>query len=213
MKMSMERINLLPEAYKQAEQIRRRLSIMGGLLMLESVFFIGCLVIPLKIEMQEASSQLEAVSLELDNDSFKEVNQVTRQLEEAKIQKEQWSEKYAKIKQKSFINTRLLDSVLSRLPFQLTINKLSIFQQYQDAPNLERTILIQGTSQEMLAIFTYATLLESLYGVGTTHYEISYEEAKEQYGYQISVHMLEKVLESEKYTQEIDLINDGGESW
>ena len=213
MKTKVERINLLPEAYKQAEQTRWRLFIMGGFLILESIFFIVCVVMPLKTERDNITRQLEVISLELNNHQLTEMNQVTRQLEEAKLQKEQWTKKYDELNQRNFINRRLLENVLSRVPLDLTINKLSILPEHQEISYLEGTILIQVTSQEIMAIFNYATLLESIYDVGTIDYEISYEETQDRYAYQMTVSMVVQTLESEETIQEIDLQDNGGENW
>lgn len=213
MKIRSDTINLLPKEYKQAEEMRRHILIIGGILILEVALFIIWIVIPLRIEIQETNSQLEAISLELNDERFININQVMGQLEQARMERDEWMQRCETLQQEKFVSSRLLDSVLSRIPLHVTINKLIILSEGQEASNLEKNIFIEGTSQEMISILNYVTILEGVYGTETVHYEMEDDEENERYTYQISIRIQMENLEIEEYTEETDLVNYGGESW
>lgn len=187
MKIRTNKINLLPKEYVYAEQIRRVFMIIGCVLALEVTIFVRFVVIPPKAEIKDTINKLDEVSLKLNDDRFGYVNQTIQQLEDTKMAMKEWIEKYSDLKQENFISKRVLDSLLSRVPIDLTLDKLLILPENQEASQLERTISIEGRSQNMISILNYTTVIESTYGAGTTSYEAGYDEGQGVYKYKINV--------------------------
>ncbi len=198
MRVRTNKINLLPKEYIHAEKMRLGLIIIGGILMLEVALFVIFVAMPPKTEIQETVSRLDEVSMELTDSRFADVNQVVKQLEDAKVEMDEWSQKYADLKKESFISRRVLDSLLSRLPIDLVINKLSILPESEEGEALEKTISIEGIAQDVIPVLNYATILESVYGAGTTSYEVEYNEERGVYEYKINVSIPVEPLESEE---------------
>ena len=222
MRSRTNKINLLPKAYIQAEKIRMRLMIIGSVLALEIAIFITFIAIPPKTEIQRTIERLDEISLALNDSRFADVNQMNQQLEDAKVELSEWAEKYSSLKQENFISKRVLDSLLSRVPIHLTLNKLCILPESQEVSRLEKTISIEGTSQDMISVLNYVTIIEGVYGVGTTNYEAGYNEERSLYEYNIHVVIPVKQLEIEENLEEItpeeviidmNEINDEGDSW
>ena len=212
MKIRSDIINLLPKEYKQAQEVKRQLLIMGGMLVLEVILFMSCIVIPLKIKIKETNMQLESLSLELNDGRFTDINEVIRQLEEAEVEKEEWTQIYEKLRREKFVSSRVLDSLLGRIPLQLTINQLMIVSGEEETEQ-EKSISIEGTSKDMTTILNYVTILEGVYGGEAIQYEMEYSEENKKYAYQISIFMTDKNLQREESIEEIEEENDGGEYW
>lgn len=187
MKLRTNKINLLPKEYVYAEQVRLVFMIIGCVLALEVAIFVRFVVIPPKAEIQETINKLDEASTKLNDDRFIHVNQTIQQLEDTKMTINEWIEKYSDLKQENFISKRVLDSLLSRVPIDLTLDKLLILPENQEASQLERTISIEGKSQNMISILNYTTVIESIYGAGTTSYEAEYDEGQGVYEYKINV--------------------------
>lgn len=203
MKVRTKKINLLPKAYIQAEKIRLGLMIAAGVLVLEVAIFITFVAIPPKTELQETINRLDEVSLELNDSRFADVNQTIQQLEDAKVEMNQWIEKYSDLKKENFVSKRVLDSLLSRVPIDLTVDKLSILPENQAIAQLEKSISLEGTSQYVVSILNYATVIEGIYGPGTTNYEAEYNEERGIYEYKINVIIPVEPLEVEENQEEI----------
>lgn len=187
MKVGTNKINLLPKEYIQAEQIRLVFIVIGCILALEVVIFVMIVALPPKAEIQETINKLDEVSLKLNDDRFIHINQVIQQLEDTKVTMNEWIDRYSDLKQENFISKRVLDSLLSRVPIDVILDKLSILPENQEASQLERTIFIEGRSQNVVSILNYITVIESVYGVGTTSYEATYNEGRGVYEYKINV--------------------------
>lgn len=213
MKSKADKINLIPKSYKEAQKIKVKIWIMSVGLILEIILFITCIIYPIQAQKQIINKELDTVSLKLEDNRFKSVNQVIRQLEEAKIERDEWTQRYKALKQENFVSRRVLDSLLTRVPIGLTVNKLCILPIDPELLTLGETILVEGVAQDMLTILNYATLLEETYGIGTTDYKATYEERNNRYTYEINIHISKEDLETNTYTEEIEESNDGGESW
>lgn len=187
MKVETNKINLLPKACIQAEQIRLVSIAIGCILVLEVVIFVMVVALPPKAELQETINKLDEVSLKLNDDRFTHINQVVQQLEDTKVTMNEWIDRYSNLKQENFISKRVLDSLLSRVPSGVILDKLSILSENQEASQLERTIFIEGRSQNVVSILNYITVIESIYGTGTTSYEATYNEGRSAYAYKINV--------------------------
>lgn len=187
MDVGTNKINLLPKEYKQAEQIRLVFIVIGCILALEVVIFVMVVALPPKAEIQETINKLDEVSLKLNDDRFIHINQVIQQLEDTKVTMNDWIDRYSDLKQENFISKRVLDSLLSRVPIDVILDKLSILPENQETSQLERTIFIEGRSQNVVSILNYITVIESVYGAGTTSYEATYNEERGVYEYKINV--------------------------
>jgi len=226
MKARTNTINLLPKEYIHAEKIRLGLIIIGGILALEVVLFVAFVAIPPKTEIQETISRLDEVSMELTDSRFADVNQMIKELEDAKVEMDQWVQQYSDLKKENFVSKRVLDSLLSRVPIDLALDKLSILAEGQEGAALEKTISIEGTSQDLISVLNYATLIESVYGTDTTSYEAKYNEERGIYEYKINVSIPVEQLETEENQEVInpeviypedatsytDEANDGGDN-
>ena len=221
MKVRVNKINLLPKEYIQAEKIRLGLMIIGGILALEVAIFITFVAMPPKTEIQETINRLDEVALELNDSRFADVNQIIQQLEDAKVEMNQWVEKYSDLKRENFVSKRVLDSLLARVPINLTLDKLSILPEGQEASQLEKTISIEGTSQDVVSVLNYATIIEGVYGAGTTSYEAEYDEERGIYEYkinviipveQLEVEESQEVINPEEATSSTPEANDGGDN-
>lgn len=221
MKVRTNKINLLPKEYIQAEKMRLRLMIIGGVLALEVAIFITFVAMPPKVEIQETLNRLDEVALEINDSRFTDVNQIIQQLEDAKVEMDQWAQKYSNLKQENFVSKRVLDSLLTRVPMNVTLDKLLIIPEDIEISQLEKTIFIEGTSQDIVSVLNYVTVIEGVYGSGTTNYEAEYNEERGVYEYTINVVIPVGQLEVEEnleginpeevtgYTTEA---NDGGDN-
>lgn len=187
MKGKTNKINLLPKEYIQAEKMRLKLMIIGGVLVLEVAIFITFVAMPPKVEIQETLNRLDEVALEINDSRFADVNQMIQQLEDAKVEMDQWARKYSNLKQENFVSKRVLDSLLTRVPMNVTLDKLLIIPEDIEALQLEKTIFIEGTSQDIVSILNYVTVIEGVYGAGMTNYEAEYNEERGVYEYTINV--------------------------
>ena len=204
MRGRINKINLLPKEYIQAEKLRIGLMMIGCVLVLEVVLFVIFVAIPPKTEIQETLNRLDMVSMEITDSRFADVNQTIQQLEEAKVEMDEWIQKYSDLKKENFVSRRVLDSLLSRVPIDLAIDKLSILPEGQEGAQLEKTIAIEGTSQDVVPVLNYATIIESVYGADTTSYEAEYNKERGLYEYIINVSIPVQSIEGEENQEVIN---------
>lgn len=187
MKVREKKINLLPKEYIQAEKVKKGLMIAGGILVLEVISFIFLVAMPPKAQRLITDQQLDALSKELDNDRFGEMNLMLQQLETAEADVQEWRVRYDTLKSENVVSTRVLDSLISRVPFNLTINKLTISPEENNTTASAGLIKIEGSSVENIAVLNYTTVIEQVFGRGTIQYEVTYDEALKVYQYTIDV--------------------------
>ncbi len=195
MRARVKGINLLPREYIQAEQVKFVQIIISVVLVLEVFAFIGGIAIPPKLEEKKVQQQLEEISNKLNDSRFADVNKTIQELEVAKADVEQWVNKYGDLKQENFVSGRVLDSLTSRLPIGIVIDKMEIKPGEKNTGketevgegNSEKGIKIEGSSEELESIINYATILESAYGVGNIYYEGEYDKELGVYKYVIEV--------------------------
>lgn len=187
MRAKVKGINLLPKEYIQAEKVRMIQMIVGGVLILEVFAFIGGVALPPKIEAKQVQAELDEVSLKLNDSRFADVNKTIQELETAKVEVEEWVTKYGDLKKENFVGSHVLDSLTSRLPLGVAIEKIEIKPESGEGSNTEKQIAIEGTAYRIESIINYVTIIESVYGTGTVYYEGSYNKELGVYKYKLEV--------------------------
>ena len=71
--MGKKEINLLPKSYISLQKKKHRQLMIFGMVVLESLWFVGNIVIQPKIDIERASMLLDEISMQLTDDRFKEV--------------------------------------------------------------------------------------------------------------------------------------------
>ena len=206
MKARVKGINLLPKEYIQAEEVKFIQMIVGAVLLLEVLVFIGVVAIPPKIEMKQVQEQLNEVSSKLNDSRFADVNKTIQELETAKVEVEQWVTKYGDLKSENFVSARVLDSLTARLPIGAAIEKITIKPESAEGSNEQKEITIEGTINELDAIINYVTVVESTYGTGNVYYEGRYDKERMVYVYKIDVKIpveVEATTEEATTTEEV----------
>lgn len=191
MKAKVKGINLLPKEYIQAEKVKMIQMLVGGVLILEVFAFIGGVVIPPKVEAKRVEIRLDDIALKLNDKRYEDVNKTIQALETAKAEVAEWVTKYGDLKQENFISARVLDSLTARLPMGMAIENIAIT--LGEGTNTEKNIAIQGTADKLENVFSYATLLESVYGVGTVYYQGSVDKDLGTCTYTLNVKIPAKV--------------------
>lgn len=202
MRARVKGINLLPKEYIQAEKVRLIQMIVGGVIILEVVAFIGGVAIPPKIEAKQVQAQLDDVSLKLNDSRFADVNKTIQELDAAKAEVEQWVTKYGDLKKENFIGAQVLDSLTARLPIGLAIDKITIVPEGSEGANSGKSIKLEGSANLIESIINYVTTIESIYGTGTVYYEGAYDLALDVYKYKIEVKIPVKVEVTPETTAE-----------
>lgn len=191
MKAKVKGINLLPKEYIQAEKVRMIQMLVGGVLILEVFAFIGGAVIPPKLEAKSVEARLDDIALKLNDERYADVNKTIQALETAKAEVAEWVAKYGNLKQENFVSARILDSLTARIPMGMAIENIAIT--LGEGANTEKNIAIQGTADKLETVFSYATLLEGVYGVGTVYYEGSIDKELGTCRYTLNVKIPAKV--------------------
>lgn len=187
MKVKEKGINLLPEVYRQARKVKRRLFITAGILILEVIGFISLVVIPSKNEILETQKQLEQLTEKINHETFSEERLILQQLEMTQKDVNAWRALYEKLKHESFVSSYVLDSLVSRVPLEVTINKLTIMPEIGETGGLVKTIRIEGTARTALSVLNYTTVIEENFGLETIRYEVI--DAEEGIGFNYIIHV------------------------
>lgn len=194
MKVGVKKINLVPKEYLQAQKVRNIQLAVIAVLVLEVGGFVGKVVLPPKLEAQEVMARLDEVSAELTDSRFADVNQKIKALEDVKIELEEWNDKYKEIKEENFVSKRIIDSLLTRVPVGLSVSTLTISK---DSEKEGKQIILTGTAQEAISIMNYNTIIEGVFGFGTTHEEFELDKEKGYYTYTITIITPEEVVAEE----------------
>lgn len=207
MKNKVKKINLLPGEYVKAQKERGIQILILSVLIVEVLGFIGGIVVLPKVEARKVQARLDEVSQELMDDSFTDVNQKIKKLDGVKLEVEEWNEKYQRIKKENFVSKGILESLLTRVPADVVVNILSISKSEEGQ---EKQINIQGTAREAIGVINYATLLEGIFGLGTTENEFFLDKEKNTYCYTISIRLPEEAA-GDKRQEELLEITDEAE--
>ncbi len=191
-KTKIKGINLLPREYIQAEQAKRMQMIVGAVVLLETCLFVGLIAIPPKVELRGLQSTLEQKKAETQDERFLDVNKTIEELEVAKQEVNDWVVKYGGIKTENFVGAKVLDSLTSRIPKGVILDKISINPAVEGV--LEDKITISCTTSDSITYMNYITILESMYGRGTVSYNSSFDEGTYLYTTEIRV-VMPKVIE------------------
>jgi Tfp pilus assembly protein PilN len=201
MKPKVRGINLLPKEYVQAQNIKKYILIATALILVESMIFIGAVVLPPLFHKAYEEKVLLELELMKGNPRFSEVNEVLKQLEVASAELTNWTEQYQSLEQKDFIHTELLDSLTARLPVGITIDQL-------DVTSNEKNINLKGKSNTVEEVLNYVVVLESIFKQADIEFDVSEGEKtqqdtpKTQSTYTITITMAAEVAEEEGTAEE-----------
>ncbi|PHV72341.1 hypothetical protein CS063_02365 [Sporanaerobium hydrogeniformans] len=170
-------INLIPKEYIQAQQIKRLKRLVLGLLIIETIVFMGTAVVSPYLDKKYEQAVLNELEYMKTDPKYVVVNKKIAELNEAKQDLEFWSQKYNQLKEKSFVSTELLDGISARLPLGMKISSLSLLD--------TQSVKIEGESESEEPFSSYLVLLESTYGEASIVYSLSEEE--ERYRYHIEL--------------------------
>ncbi len=204
-------INLLPRKYIQAEETKRKHIIVGTIVILETCLFIGTVVLPPKIELGMIRSSLEQKKIETQSERFIEVNKIIEELAYAKQEVKEWIDRYGGIKTENFVGAKVLDSLTSRVPNGVVLDRISISPGSKQGA--EDTININCTARDSILVMNYATILESVYGRGTVTYTLDLDEEIKLYKSDIKViipKIINNITEGEEISNNTDITEGGG---
>ncbi len=182
MKARAKGINLLPNEYIIAEKIRFYQMIASIVLLVEVVGFVNFIVLPPKREVKETQHLLLQKQEELSSSRYAGVNKTLNDLEVAKTDMKKWLNKYSSLKQEGYINGKLFDEFVTRLPEGVNITSFNI-----DVPapaadgSSEKTIVIECQSNELQESINYVTILEALYPSDSITHDIAYDKQEHKY--------------------------------
>lgn len=188
MRTQVKGINLLPKEYIQAEQIKFIQLIVAGVMALEILAFVGIAIISPKIEAQKVIERLDEVSAELTDSRFNDVNKKIQQLEDAKVAIKEWIDKYGNIKEENLISARLLDSIIARIPINTTVNQITVEPADKTVNAAGKDVItLKGNTMDAEQVVNYVTIIESVFGSGTTTYKATYDEELKGFEYEINI--------------------------
>ncbi|MBP3887073.1 MAG: hypothetical protein J6F30_05390 [Cellulosilyticum sp.] len=202
--MGKKKINLLPESYISLQKKKHRQLMIFGMIVLESLWFIGKIVIQPKIDIKRASMLLDEISMQLANDCFKEVYEKGHLLEQECEEVDRWNNVYQQLEETEFISKQLLDSLFAVVPKGVFLKKLQIKKE-------DQMIILEGTAQEVIQIMNYCTIIEGIFGYGTVKETFEMNQDKINYTYFIEISVpQEEILEETNEEEEEESGSDHG---
>ena len=202
--MGKKKINLLPESYISLQKKKHRQLMIFGMIVLESLWFIGKIVIQPKIDIKRASMLLDEISMQLANDCFKEVYEKCHLLEQECEEVDRWNNVYQQLEETEFISKQLLDSLFAVVPKGVFLKKLQIKKE-------DQMIILEGTAQEVIQIMNYCTIIEGIFGYGTVKETFEMNQDKINYTYFIEISVpQEEILEETNEEEEEESGSDHG---
>ena len=150
-------INLLPKEYVQAQKKAKSKRVAMIILIIEVICFIYKAVIGPKLEFRATEIKLERLTTCLNADRYIEINNQIRELEDERIEVQQWDEKYNRLSRKSLVSKQTLDCLLARVPTGLWINVLSISNAQNEVGEEEPQISIEGIAEEEIQLINYGS--------------------------------------------------------
>lgn len=185
-------INLLPKEYVQAQKKAKSKRVAMIILIIEVICFIYKAVIGPKLEFRATEIKLERLTTCLNADRYIEINNQIRELEDERIEVQQWDEKYNRLSRKSLVSKQTLDCLLARVPTGLWINVLSISNAQNEVGEEEPQISIEGIAEEEIQLINYMTILEQSFGIGNVQDEIVLDKEKNMYQYTLTIRMFDE---------------------
>ncbi|MBQ1274538.1 MAG: PilN domain-containing protein [Cellulosilyticum sp.] len=204
-------INLLPKEYVQAQKKAKSKRVAMIILIIEVICFIYKAVIGPKLEFRATEIKLERLTTCLNADRYIEINNQIRELEDERIEVQQWDEKYNRLSRKSLVSKQTLDCLLARVPTGLWINVLSISNAQNEVGEEEPQISIEGIAEEEIQLINYMTILEQSFGIGNVQDEIVLDKEKNMYQYTLTIRMFDESETLEDIVEMQDGIEGGAE--
>lgn len=204
-------INLLPKEYVQAQKKAKSKRVAMIILIIEVICFIYKAVIGPKLEFRATEIKLERLTTCLNADRYIEINNQIRELEDERIEVQQWDEKYNRLSRKSLVSKQTLDCLLARVPTGLWINVLSISNAQNEVGEEEPQISIEGIAEEEIQLINYMTILEQSFGIGNVQDEIVLDKEKNMYQYTLTIRRLDESETLEDIVEMQDGIEGGAE--
>ena len=204
-------INLLPKEYVQAQKKAKSKRVAMIILIIEVICFIYKAVIGPKLEFRATEIKLERLTTCLNADRYIEINNQIRELEDERIEVQQWDEKYNRLSRKSLVSKQTLDCLLARVPTGLWINVLSISNAQNEVGEEEPQISIEGIAEEEIQLINYMTILEQSFGIGNVQDEIVLDKEKNMYQYTLTIRMFDESETLEDIVEMQDGLEGGAE--
>lgn len=201
--MGKKEINLLPKSYISLQKKKYRQLVIFGMVVLESLWFVGNIVIQPKIDIERASMFLDEISMQLTDNLFKEVYEKGHLLEQECKEVDRWNNVYQQLEETEFVSKHLLDSLFAVVPKGIFLKKLQITKENQ-------MIILEGTAQEVIQIMNYCTIIEGIFGYGTVKEMFEMNQDKINYTYFIEISVPQEEILEENNEEEGELGSDYG---
>lgn len=184
MRIKIQGINLLPREYIIAETISFYQKIGAIVVLVWTLCFIVFIAIPPKQEVVRTRDLLLEKQQEVTSSRYAGVNKTLSDLEQAKTDMQMLIDNYNKLKDESYISGQLLDTLISRVPSNITIQTINI-----NAPKQSdvKQINMKYTAASVREGQSYLTIIEILFPKANVRSEYSYNQEDGTYNYIITI--------------------------
>lgn len=216
MDTKMKSINLLPKEYITAQKVSFYQKIIGAVVVVEVVGFVLGVALPPKREVRATQDELLTLQAELTSPKYAGVNKTLSDLENAKVDIQNWINEYSNIKIDDQVSRRLLDALTSRVPVGVNIINLEIIDEVnKDVGSQTTTIHLIGQAVTADQVLNYVNVLETVYLPKNIVNTYSYNKDLDCYEFEITIknEVIKQVAEeASQETQETDPSTEASET-